>query len=152
MEDFIPYLDSSELTLSQTFHKPDSKEGPLLNWAIVDEILHNKSIDGHPIDPKLLSIFDSNKSIYRLVKRDDEPTEMPRMLYPCSSQETPLDDKNTSLSTVSKSNNAEYGRIYVFSEKPKTKTKRFVVFPTFHYTENGLEFFGVLSYDKFREF
>jgi hypothetical protein len=153
IEEFLPFLDTSELTLSQYFVSKSKKE-PLFNWAIVDEILYTRSIDGHPIDPTLLSIFESNKSIYHLVKADDSPAEMPRMLYPSSSEKASVQDNNrSSLTSISKSKNDKFGKIYLFSDKPtEDETKRFVVFPTFHYKENGTDFFGVLSQDKFREF
>jgi len=148
VEDFIPFLGRSELTLSDFFRSADSNVEPVFNWAIVDEILHNKSIDNHPIDPKILSIFETNKSIYQMLKTDDKLTETPRMLYLCASEKSTLD--NNSLSPLSKSVNKEFGRVYLFTEKPSKK--RFIVFPTFHYKENGADFFGVLSQDKFREF
>jgi hypothetical protein len=147
VEDFMTYQEYPVLTLSQSFRNKEAEHS--ITWAILDEILKNKSIDHHPIDPNIRSILESNKSIYKIFKSDDTLAEIPRMLYPCNSTL----DSDDSLSFISKSKNDEHGRIYLFSENPRNDSeKRFVVFPTIHYSENDEEFFGVLSQDKFREF
>jgi hypothetical protein len=143
VEDFIPFLNKKNhdhFTLSQYFDTSEYK------WAILSEIIEA----GSSVDPTVIALLKNNKKMYQIRNKNNTLTEIPKLLYACPQGDK--SDNNERLIHFGKSMNDEHGRIYLFSDKKQNHETRFVVFPTIHYTENGVRYYGVLSQDKYQEF
>ena len=140
VEDFIPYLNKNNhdhITLSQYFGTSEEYK-----WVVLSDIIDAVSM----VDPTLVTLIKNNKKIYQIRNKHNTLAEIPKILYAYNN------DKSMTTH-FGKSINDEHGRIYLFSDKKQNDHEtRFVVFPTIHYIENGVRYYGVLSQDKFQEF
>ena len=71
-------FDADEL--EKTFSKSSGKSKRRCVWAILDEIVRRKSVNGVPVDPQITEMFQKNPLLQKLGK-NGEPIAPPRQLY-----------------------------------------------------------------------